>query len=764
MSTTLHGSSFLDTSQFVLPPVPAKADAVRKLARRLVTEVSMGEQAADVLALAATDPNVVRTALDSRLPGLSGGSGVHLLAVPTRVWTPWVTPAADEMVRHGDRKKLPAFDPSIPSIPHAEESVDGAVVTWPSRAERDFHLEDNRQLYASDPHSDRLHLFPKKGGVITPLVLLPQVERFADGTDPLCSLRIIDGARRYYEALHLLERHSKTEPGVLAKAYGDQVTPEVFREAVFGRNVLALRKLVSAVRSAVARVEEQRGESASWQQTTAECFLASVLSLPAYVVVGTVDVTSGRVYPLGSGQAGPTGGAVWASRAAVLPWHSGSPAEVVATGKKTYGGLPLPEALVDEEFIATVRRRLLARQLPEEVVDYGMGDTEGGRAAAQLVWWCRAVVELGGMGVEPATAVAGFAMHSGSTWRDHLATGLMDVAAHIIGTVRDIPFPPADYREIGSRPDSLITLVDDAQNLAAVAGLSKGSDGTLLVHPRWGTAESIALAHLALTGALPLSRSRDELISPYLLRHMYLLSKIALAWSAGTAPVMVDAQGKTIVQDGQPILVDAQSMAGAGQLAPTAELPRQWLLPPAVVMHDLPEVTHAFLLRHEVIFTVPANPLTAVPRNVEDVAAVIRRWFPGATALVMTDWHDLLITGVMVGSVYVRLFDRSYERHAARQKGNPYPEGKPMGTKDVLEFENANSGLPSGVLIGASGVHFAVQEDGAAPFDDVLAVMHDELDDQIINEADAAFRELLSEQGFTRDIPVLLLPVLEAPR
>ncbi|MEU5425113.1 hypothetical protein AB0H73_05830 [Streptomyces olivoreticuli] len=736
---------------------------MRKLARRLVTEVSMGELAADVLATAATDPNAVRSTLDSQLPGLTGASGTHLLAVPTRVWTPWVTPAAHEIMRYGHIKRLPGSDPSIPRIPRAEESADGAVMTWPSPAERDFHVQDNRQLYVSDRTNERIRLFADKGGVITPLVLMPQVEHFADGSDPLCSLRIIDGARRYYEVLHLLERYSQDDADFLA-AICDKITPEVFKEAVFGRSVLALRKVVTAVRSTIARIEEQRGDSAGWQRMTAEYVLASVLTLPAYVVVGTVNAETGRTYPMGSDDQ-EADGALWTSSMAMLAWHSGRPAEVVSTGKKTFGGLALPKALVDEDLISTVRKRLLARQLPKEVVDYGMGDAEGVRAAGQLVWWCRAVLELGDRRMGPATAVAGFAMHSGSTWSAHLATGLMNVANHIMGLDYEVLFPAADYRQLGSRPDSLSVLVDDVQNLAAVAGLSKGPDGTLLVHPRWRTAEVVALAHLALTGALPSSRSQDEPIRPRLLRHMHLLSRIALAWSAGTNAVMVDAQGKTVAgEGGEPVLVDARSLAGQEWSGPTKEPSWQWLLPPGVAMHDLPGATHAFTLRHDVVFTVPEAPLTEFPQNVDDVAAVIRRWFPGATGLVMTDWRDRFIAGVMVGSVYMRIFDRSHERRDAREDGNWYPEGKPMGTKDVLDVEANNSLMPQGVLIGASGVPSAVREDGGASMAEVLEIMYQDLDDDIINEVDRIFRQLIADQGTTRDIPVLPLPSPEAPQ
>src|SRR5690606_31496799 len=152
----------------------------------------------------------------------------------------------------------------------------------------------------------------------------------------------------------------------------------------------------------------------------------------------------------------------------------------------------------------------------------------------RFAWWARAVRQIGGT---PATAVAAFATTSGSPLPQDISQALLTCASSLMAEAIDIVYPAGDYRKEEARPASLPHLVADARNLTPVASLSQERKG-LLAHPRWRNAMHIALAHLALTGALP---SRGALPGHVLSPH--LLSRVALAWVTGQIPVVATADG-----------------------------------------------------------------------------------------------------------------------------------------------------------------------------------------------------------------------------
>ncbi|MFE9412393.1 hypothetical protein ACFYN0_26895 [Streptomyces sp. NPDC006704] len=760
MTSTLGTSEVFDNAAFALPPTVARMDAVRKLAARLTEVTELGETAAATLAEAATDPAAVRTALADPLPGLTAHREAHLWVIPMRVWTPWVTAPANEIPRYRSKKRLPA-NPSntdVPPLPRSVETADGLLTVWPSAADRAWHLADNEDLYAKDVHAARLRIFPDKGGVATPLVLIPQTETFADGQDCEHSLRIADGRRRFFVVRDVLEDYADLDAAMLAGHLGTDITPDIFKAAL-ARDRSALLKVVNAVRGACAAA----GDGNDFQQHVGVHYLATALSVPAYVVVGTADAVTSERFPLGAHRGYPLG-ASYALSDGMVRWHSGEgyEAKLVSTGQRAVNGLRLPEASIDSELLAVADKRLLARQVPRDVVDFGRGREGRTRAAAQFVWWCRAIAQLGGTS---ATAVAAFASHTEGRWPEQISGPLLACASHLMGEDRGPLFPPGDYRNAEARPDSLSLLSADADNLAAVAGLTPDGHGGVLAHPRLRNAQHIALAHLALIGALP----PHEPLPTRLTEHHHLLSHIALAWSSGQTALFVKAQGGTMPD----VPIDERTLTRDDLPWPKAASSVSWLLPPSVKRPY--DATHLFQLRYGVDYTVPSMALdeARIEATPESIASVVRRWFPDATGIVLTDWQDKFVTGVMVGSVFVRLYDRQAEREEARGRGVWYPEGRPAGTKDVIEFDSPNSGVPVGYLLGTADWLGAGGR--ALDVDEANDALFTELDDAIIGEIDDALgaQEAIDARGGSgpdrrlpraREIPVLRLPSFKGRR
>jgi hypothetical protein len=756
MSNTLEPSSFIDSASFVLPPKVAKLDAVRKLIPRLMEVTGLGETAATTIAHSVVDPTAVRTALAEPLPGLTAHRHSHLQVIPARVWTPWLTPPADDIARYSTQKTLPIADPSVPRTPTLEESRDGLTLSWATAADRDWHLKDNRKIYAQDIYRDSLRIFPEKGGIITPLVLAPQTEHFQDGGEALSLLRIADGRYRYYGVLDLLERYADLEQAALDGHFGPGViTPETFRAAL-GRDRIAFSKVINAVRDACIRI----GYGEDRQQYIGVHYLASILSLPAYIAVGTVDPVTSEVRSMGTDRGYPAGVGYTLGHG-VGAWHTGNPARVVVTGQREFNGLLLPEASVDTGLIDVATKRLRVRGVNKSVIEAG----ERGRlgAAARFVWWCRAIGQLGGT---PATAVAAFARHTVSEgpWPQTISQALLACASHLMEEDRDVVYPAGDHRDAESGPDSLWLLVADARNLTPVAALDV-QGYKLLAHPRWRNATHIALAHLALIGALP---AEDPLPGQVLNPH--LLSGVALAWANNKALVLTRADGTVLRDDeGRVIPIDGRTL---GQVDPP------WIdkmlyqgfeyMQPPTAASPIPGASHIFKIRHDVVYTIPSEPLDedAIEATPEALAKVVRRWFPDATGIVLTDWSDKFITGVMVGSVYVRLFDRRGEMEDARSRGVWYPEGRPPGTKDIVDFDTVGSGAPVGTLFGAGDWLVDTVSNGAGV--DMVAAdeaWYQELDDAIIQEVDDALEIQKAadikagDKPDTRwEVPVLRLP------
>lgn len=744
-------SEIPDTAAFALPPKVAKMDAVRKLATRLTEVTGIGETAALTVAEAAVDPAAVRAALAEPLPGLTAHKESHLQVIPTRVWTPWLTPPADEMIRYRAGKRFPISDPEVPPTPSATEAADGVSVQWPNPADRAWHLADNEDLYNRDIHRDSLRIFPEKGGIIHPLVLIPQTESFADGSDTLTSLRVEDGRYRYYGIKAMLHRYARLTPDELAAHLGTDITPEIF-QAALERDRSALLKVIDAVRGACTKA----GDGNDFHQLVGVHYMATILSVPAFIVVGTTDPVTSQVHPFGT-QGGYLGAAS-ALSLGVRGWHGGNPAQLVRTGQRNHNGLQLPEASVDTELLAVADKRLLARHVPRRVLDFGRdGKTP---AAARFVWWCRAVSQLGGT---PATAVAAFAAHTEGPWPEGISRGLLACASHLMEEDRDAVYPPGDYRDAEARPDSLSLLVADAGNPLPVAGLTNQGQGKLLGHPRWRNAVHIALAHLALIGALPAQEPLPERV----VGNPHLLSQVAIAWATGQPAVLVGPDGGAYRDsEGRTVPIDARTLS-------RDDMPKKlwaeigYLIPPAAE-HPY-DATHVFTLRHGVVYTLPTVPLEErdVEATPESIAAVVRRWFPDATAVTLTDWSDKFVTGVMVGSVWVRLFDRRGEREDARRRGVWYPEGKPVGAKDILDFESIKSGAPVGKLLGAIDFNGYATDD----FEQADEAMLQELDSDIIQEVDDALeaqKAADTKKGNKPDthwsVPVLRLPELKESR
>lgn len=760
MSLTLHGPSFYDSASFALPPKVAKLDAVRKLIPRLMEVTGLGETAATTIAHSVVDPAAVRTALNEPLPGLTAHRESHLQVIPARVWTPWLTAPADDVARYSTEKIYPVADPSVPKTPRLEESRDGLLLNWESAADRDWHVKDNRKLYSQDIHRDSLRIFPEKGGILTPLVLAPQTERFQDGGEPLNLLRIADGRYRYYGVMDLLERYAALGQAELVPHFGpDVITPEIFRAAL-DRDRIAFGKLINAVRDACLHADEQLENG----QFIGVHYLASILSLPACIAVGTVDPATSEVRPMGS-DCGYPNGVGYTLDAGVRAWHSGNGgARVVVTGQREYGGLMLPEASVDDDLIETAAKRLRVRGVPQEVATFGH-DAIGTKGAARFVWWARAVAQLGGT---PATAVAGFALHASGedpAWPQGVSQSLLACASYLMEEDLDVLYPAGDYRDAESRPDSLSLLVADAKNITPVAALSDNGRKGVLAHPRFRNAAHIALAHLALTGMLPaaepLIRRTHE--------HVRLMSQVAQWWAGTQASYFVRPDGE-VHRDGQgrPVPIDARTLSRDDLPWPKGyETEVEYLTPPtAQVPYG---ATHVFKLRHDVVYTIPAEPLDegAIEATPEALAEVVRRWFPGATGITLTDWSDKLITGVMVGSVFVQLFDRRGDGEYARRRGVWYPEGRPSGTKDILVFDTTEAGAPVGRLLGAGDWLVDSVSNGETGVDMVAAdeAWYEELDSSIIQEVDDALeaqKEADTERGQAPDdrwsVPVLRLP------
>lgn len=744
-------TSPVDSAAFTLPPKVARMDAVRKLAARLTEVTGLGETGALTLAEAAVDPAAVRAALTRTLPGLTARKDAHLQIIPTRVWTPWTTPPADEMLRYGSKKRFPVGDPQVPPTPTPVETVDGISLEWPNPADRAWHLKDNEDLYGQDVYRDSLRLFPERGGIVHPLVLMPQTETFADGSETLASLRIVDGNYRYYGVTDLLRRYAALDPDGLAGHLGADITPEIF-QAALERDRPALLKVINAVREACAKAGDG--------QHVGVHYLATALSLPAHVVVGTVEPNTGRVRPLGSEQDHHLT-ASGVTHHAMLQWHSGSPARVVATGQQTYNGLLLPEATVDTELIETATKRLRVRGVPKEAIFFGEGPTDV-RTAARFVWWCRAIRQLGGT---PATAAAAFALHTephDTPWPQSISGPLLACATHIMEEdFGSVVFPPGDYRDPETLPDSLSLLTADARNLTAVAALSSDGRGGHLAHPRFLNAAHIALAHLAFIGALPAKDPLPDRITG----HAQLLSHIATAWASTQTAHFVRADG-TLYRDAddRPVPIDERTLNRDDLPWPTEPTRPVPLTPPSGPRPY--GATHIFRLKHGVTYTIPAEPFdkSALTADPEALAAVVRRWFPDATGIVLTDWSDKFITGVMVGSVFVRLFDRQGEREDARSRGVWYPGGQPTDAKDVVDFEGADSGAPVGELLDA-GNWIGYPNAGAVTDADAVERWYEELDEMIIQEADDALEAQKAADDkkghpvdVRWDVPVLRLP------
>lgn len=751
----------LDNAAFALPPKVAKLDAVRKLAVRLTEVTGLGETAALTVAEAVVDPTAVRAMLAEPLPGLTASKEAHLQVIPTRVWTPWLAAPADEMLRYGAQKRYPIADSTVPPIPSATETADGVAVQWPNQADRAWHLDDNERLYGKDVHRQSLRVFPEKGGIVHPLVLVPQSETFADGSDTLNSLRVEDGRYRYYGVMAMLRRYAGLPPEELAGHLGADITPEIF-QAALERDRAALTKVINAVREACIKA----GDGNDFHQLVGVHFMATTLSVPAYITVGTVEPNSGRAHPFGSASNGGHG-AISALRLGMLRWHGGDgSAQLVRTGQQAHNGLQLPEARVDSELLAVVDKRLQVRQVPRSVIDFGYGK-KGAKAAAQFVWWCRAVGQLDGT---PATAVAGFAAATEGPWPEGISQSLLACASHLMEEDRGTVFPPGDYRENEARPDSLSLLVTDARDVPAVAGLSSDGKGNVLAHPRFHNAVHIALAHLALIGALPAEEPLPERITG----HVHLLSHVALSWAYSQTALFVRAGGAGY-QDaaGRVLPLDERTLSRDDLPWPKTHTPVNYLVPPSAP-HPYEEATHVFRLRHGVVYTIPAGPLdeSTIEATPEALAKAVRRWFPDATGIVLTDWSDKLITGVMVGSVFVRLFDRKAESEDARSRGVWYPEGRPPGTKDVLDFDTATSGAPVGTLLGAGDwLQETVGNGVGVDMVEADEAWYEEFDSDLISEVDEALEiqkaggtESGDKPDFRRDVPVLRLPEIKVQR
>lgn len=752
MSASLDSMTFYDSAAFVLPPKVAKMDAVRRLIPRLMEVTGLGETAATTVAQAVVDPTAVRAALAEPLPGLTAHRESHLQVIRTRVWIPWVTPPADDVPRYRSRKRYPISSSDIPRVPRPEETRDGLTLTWESPADRAWHLRDNEELYDSDTHAGRERIRPEKGGIFAPVVLVPQVESFRDGSESLHLLRLVDGCRRFYAADELLRGFA--ELGDLEMAHvGDGLTPEIFRAAL-RRDRSALGKVVAAVRDACTTAGYVGGR----QQYVGVHYLASVLSVPACIVVGTTDPTTGEVRPMGTSIGYPTD-VVYTLNAGVAAWHCGSPARVVATGQKEYNGLLLPEAAVDTELIDTTVKRLRARGVAKEIAEFGVKPDK--RAAARFTWWTRAIRQLGGA---PATAVAAFALHSKGPLPQNISRSLLACASYVMEEDFDIVYPPGDYRDSESRPDSLTLLVGDAKDLA-VAALSSEGRGRLLAHPRWRNAAHIALAHLALIGALP----AQEPLPDRIVRNPRLLSQVALSWASGRFPTpFVRPDGEVYRDEGRVVPIDERTLTRDDLPWPKPwEADLTYMMPPAV-KHPY-NASHVFTLRHgdgAVVFAIPTEPLESlkVEATPESIARVVRRWFPDATGITLTDWSDKLVTGVTVGSVWVQLYDRQFEQDEARSRGVWYPQGRPAGVKDVIDFDSANSGVPVGEVLGATDLTvFSIET-----VEDAVEAMCAELSDEIINEIDEALERQKAadtENGKAPNvygtIPVLRLPEIK---
>src|SRR5690606_14099952 len=371
--TSLNAPSFYDTASFTLPPKVAKMDAVRKLADRLTAVTGIGDTAASVISHAAVDPAAVRATLAEPLPGLTAHPESHLRVIPARVWTPWLTAPADDIPRYRSKKRLPVSDPSVQATPRLDESPTGLALAWKSQTDRAHHEEDNRRLYEEDIYTDRLRIFPGKGGILTPLVLVPQTETFEDGdlTQPpssplmrlsddgqklaLHTLRIGDGRRRFYEVQDVLRQFARLDEAGLRAHFGRDMTPEVFQEAIQGDRD-ALAEVVNAIRDACISA----GHEGEQQQYIGVHYLASVISMPAYIAVGTVDPDACEFRPHGTDTGYPTG-TRYTLETGLTAWHTGKEARVVATGQKEYNGLLLPEGSVDETMVEVAVTRLRAR-------------------------------------------------------------------------------------------------------------------------------------------------------------------------------------------------------------------------------------------------------------------------------------------------------------------------------------------------------------------------------------------------------------------
>jgi hypothetical protein len=759
VSKTLEPSSFIDSASFVLPPKVAKLDAVRKLIPRLMEVTGLGETAATTIAHSVVDPTAVRTALAEPLPGLTAHRHSHLQVIPTRVWTPWLTPPADDIARYSTQKTLPIADPTVPRTSTLEESRDGLALNWKTVADREWHLKDNRQIYAQDIHRDSLRIFPEKGGIITPLVLAPQTEHFQDGGESLNLLRVADGRYRYYGVLDLLDRYADLDQIALDGHFGpDVITPETLRAAL-GRDRIAFGKVINAVRDACIRI----GYGEDHQQYIGVHYLASILSLPAYIAVGTVDPVTSEVRPMGADRGYPAGVGYTLSHG-VGAWHTGNPARVVVTGQREFNGLLLPEASVDTGLIDVATKRLRVRGVGKNVIEAG----EKGRlgAAARFVWWCRAIGQLGGT---PATAVAAFARHTVNEgpWPQAISQALLACASHLMEEDRDVVYPAGDHRDAERRPDSLSLLVADAKNLTPIAALDV-QGYKLLAHPRWRNAAHIALAHLALVGALP---AEDPLPGQVLNPH--LLSGVALAWANNKALVLTRADGTLLRDDeGRAIPIDGRTLS---QVDPP------WIdkmlfqgfgyMQPPTTASPIPGASHIFKIRHDVVYTIPSEPLDedVIEATPEALAKVVRRWFPDATGIVLTDWSDKFITGLMVGSVYVRLFDRRGEMEDARRRGVWYPEGRPLGTKDIVDFDSVESGAPVGTLFSTGDWLVDTVSNGVGV--DMVAAdeaWYQELDGTIIQEVDDALEiqkaadiKAGNKPDTRWEVPVLRLPEIK---
>ncbi|GAA1979221.1 hypothetical protein [Kitasatospora viridis] len=738
---------------FELPPLPAKADAVRKLAQRLQSTLQLDEDTSTALAQASTDPAAVRVQLTQPLAGLSTIQGKSLLILTTRMWAPWLCPPADEIQRHITKKLTRSSSggtvPPLPSRSTVEETSGGATIAWPNLADRNWHLADNARIYEQqeDPDSD-LWIMADEGGIHTPLVVIPQTLTFKDGSPADHRLRIADGMRRYYATRTTLQR-----PEMLQRLNIDPAD----MDAAWNLDRPALLRVVTTLRTACEAKDEILRETAR--------HLASVIALPVHVVVGQVS-RNGTQTLLGQA-ANRYGDTVNLLHSSIRHWHTGDDSKrprVQQIGTSLINGLPIPQAEIDSELLRTLPARLKARlsrspQAPTRALSYGLDRTS--RPAVRLVWWCRAVAALGG---KPATALAGFAQHHTGTLAEALTGDLLRCTTYLMEEDPGAAWPPGDYRDPNSHPDSLALLVHDAENIDAVAQITSDGTGGWLTHPRERNAQHIALAELALRGLLPTAHPSDQYQVPdRLLAHRHLLSRAAR--TPDNEPItLVDHSGRTVTgTDSHPVTLESGWLDRndfKGQKEPK-NARYQMLLPTAPAL-PYPGVSHIFQLRHGVTLTVPSTPLSALEEQDDpdaDLAQILRRWFPDATDLVMTDWEDLFTVGVMVGSVFVRIHDRSMEREAARREQRWYPEGRPPGTKDTLPLDAPDSGFPDGTLLGV-GAHLVTGYDGPDGASDaaVFEALMEETSEEIIQEADDATRRHEAASGRTYHMPVVPLP------